>query len=59
MASLFKRLFSSGGTQTATVQVEEQPAESSAEEKTISQDGIESRAGEPSPSQEELNKFLY
>jgi uncharacterized protein YjbI with pentapeptide repeats len=59
MASLFKRLFSSGGTQTATVQVEEQPAESSAEEKTVSQDGIESRAGEPSPSQEELNKFLY
>ena len=59
MASLFKRLFSSGGTQTATVQVEEQPAESSAEEKTVSQDGIESRAGEQSPSQEELNKFLY
>src|SRR5580704_973447 len=59
MASLFKRLFSSGGTQTATVQVEEQSAGSSAEEKTVSQDGVESRAGEQPPSQEELNKFLY
>ncbi len=59
MASLFKRLFSSGGTQTATVQVEEQSTESSAEGKAVDQDGVRRGADERAPSEEELKEFLY
>ena len=59
MASLFKRLFSSGGGQTASVQVEEPIAETSAEEQTIDQNGVEERAGEQAPpSEDELKEFL-
>ena len=59
MASLFKRLFSSGGGQTASVQVEEPIAETSAEEQTVDQNGAEDRAGEQAaPSEDELKEFL-
>ena len=60
MASLFKRLFSSGGAQTASVQVEEPIAETSAEEQSIEQNGVEDRASEQAaPSEDELKEFLY
>jgi len=59
MASLFKRLFSSGGGQTASVQVEEPIAETSAEERAIDQDSVENRTGEQAtPSEDELKEFL-
>src|SRR3984957_11709655 len=59
MASLFKRLFSSGGGQTASVQVEEPIAETSAEEQTVDQKGAEDRAGkQAAPSEDELKEFL-
>jgi uncharacterized protein YjbI with pentapeptide repeats len=60
MASLFKRLFSSGGARTASVQVEEPIAETPTEEQPIDTDGVEDRAGEQAPpSAQELKEFLY
>jgi uncharacterized protein YjbI with pentapeptide repeats len=59
MASLFKRLFSSGGTQTASVQVAEPGAEASVAEETIEQAALQYQAAELPPSEEELKEFLY
>jgi uncharacterized protein YjbI with pentapeptide repeats len=59
MASLFKRLFSSGGRQTASVQLAEPSAESSIVEELVDP-GAQDRAAElPPPSEEELKEFLY
>jgi uncharacterized protein YjbI with pentapeptide repeats len=60
MVSLFKRLFSSDGAQTASVQVEEPIAETPTPEQATDQDPVEDRAGEQaSPSAQELKEFLY
>src|ERR1700728_3650177 len=60
MASLFKRLFSSGGTQTASVQVAEPSAEAAVAEETIEQAASQYQAAElQPPSEEELKEFLY
>jgi uncharacterized protein YjbI with pentapeptide repeats len=59
MASLFKRLFSSGGTQTASVQVAEPGTEFSVAEETIEQAAAQYQAAELPPSEEELKEFLY
>jgi uncharacterized protein YjbI with pentapeptide repeats len=59
MASLFKRLFSSGGTQTASVQVVEPSAEVSVAEEIIEQAASQYQAAELPPSEEELKEFLY
>jgi uncharacterized protein YjbI with pentapeptide repeats len=59
MASLFKRLFSSGGTQTTSVQVAEPSAEASVAEETIEQAASRYQAAELPPSEEELKEFLY
>jgi uncharacterized protein YjbI with pentapeptide repeats len=59
MASLFKRLFSSGRTQTTSVQVAEPGAESSVAEETIEQAAAQYQAAELPPSEEELKEFLY
>jgi uncharacterized protein YjbI with pentapeptide repeats len=59
MASLFKRLFSSGGTQAASVQVAEPSAEASVAEETIEQAASRYQAAELPPSEEELKEFLY
>ncbi|MGB8542329.1 MAG: pentapeptide repeat-containing protein [Candidatus Acidiferrales bacterium] len=60
MASLFKRLFSSGGTQTASVQVAEPSAEAPVVEETIEQAASQYQEAElPPPSEEELKEFLY
>src|ERR1700677_2820832 len=59
MASLFKRLFSSGGTQTASVQVAEPSLEASLAEETIEQAASRYQAAELPPSEEELKEFLY
>src|ERR1700677_1529184 len=57
MASIFKRLFSSGGAQAATAQMEE-PAEVSATEKLLAEEGLGASPGEQPPSEEELKEFL-
>ncbi|HXN18767.1 MAG TPA: pentapeptide repeat-containing protein [Candidatus Binatus sp.] len=59
MASLFKRLFSSGGTQTASVQVAEPSLEAPLAEETIEQAASRYQAAELPPSEEELKEFLY
>src|SRR3984957_5409744 len=59
MASLFKRLFSSGGGRTASVQGEEPLAETPAQKQAIDQNGVEERTGEQAaPSEDELKEFL-
>lgn len=58
MASIFKRLFSSGGAQAATAQMEEPPAELSATEKLLAEQGLGASPTEQPPSAEELNEFL-
>jgi uncharacterized protein YjbI with pentapeptide repeats len=58
MASLFKRLFSSGGTQAATAQMEEPAANLSATEKLLAEEGLGASPTEQPPSAEELNEFL-
>ena len=59
MASLFKRLFSSGGAQTASVQVVEPSTEVSVAEESIEQAASQYQAAELPPSEEELKEFLY
>ena len=58
MASIFKRLFSSGGAQAATAQMEEPSAEVSATEKLLAEKGLGASPGEQPPSEEELKEFL-
>src|ERR1700728_3901402 len=60
MASLFKRLFSSGGTQTASWQFAEPSAEAAVAEETIEQAASQYQVAElKPPSEEELKEFLY
>ena len=58
MASIFKRLFSSGGAQAATVQVEEPTADVAAAEKLLAEQGLGASVAEQPPSDEELKEFL-
>ncbi len=58
MPSIFKRLFSSGGAQTATAQIEEVPADLSATEKLLAEEGLGASPGVQPPSAEELKEFL-
>jgi uncharacterized protein YjbI with pentapeptide repeats len=58
MTSIFKRLFSSGGAQAATAQVEEPAADLSATEKLLAEEGLGQSAGLQPPSEEELKEFL-
>src|SRR5580704_15042543 len=58
MASIFKRLFSSGGAQAATLQVEEPAADVAAAEKLLAEQGLGASSGEQPPSEEELKEFL-
>jgi uncharacterized protein YjbI with pentapeptide repeats len=58
MASIFKRLFSSGGAQAATVQVEEPTADVAAAEKRLAEEGLGASPAEQPPSEEELKAFL-
>src|SRR6204780_4390549 len=57
MASIFKRLFSSGGAQGATA-ARERPAEGFATEKVLAEEGLGASPGEQPPSEEELKEFL-
>jgi uncharacterized protein YjbI with pentapeptide repeats len=58
MASIFKRLFSSGGAQAATAQIEKPAAELSAAEKLLAEEGLGASPSEQPPSEEELKEFL-
>ncbi len=58
MASIFKRLFSSGGAQAATAQMEEPPAEISATEKLLAEEGLGTNPSQQPPSEQELKEFL-
>ena len=58
MPSIFKRLFSSGGAQTATTQIEDLPSDLSATEKLLAEEGLGASPGEQPPSAEELKEFL-
>jgi len=58
MASIFKRLFSSGGSQEATAQVEDPAADLSATEKLLADEGLGASAEPQAPSEEELKAFL-
>jgi uncharacterized protein YjbI with pentapeptide repeats len=58
MASIFKRLFSSGGAQAAAVQVEETTADVAAAEKLLAEQGLGANPGEQPPSEVELKEFL-
>jgi uncharacterized protein YjbI with pentapeptide repeats len=57
MPSIFKRLFSSGGAQAATVQVEEPTPDVTAAERLLAEEGLGQSPSEP-PSEEELKEFL-
>src|SRR5271163_4301919 len=58
MTSIFKRLFSSGGAQAGTAQVEEPTADVAAAEKLLAEEGLGQSLGEQPPSEEELKEFL-
>jgi uncharacterized protein YjbI with pentapeptide repeats len=58
MVSIFKRLFSSGGAQAATAQIEEPAAELSAAEKLLAEEGLGASPSVQPPSEEELKEFL-
>ena len=58
MASIFKRLFSSGGAQAATVQIEEPTPDVAAAEKLLAEEGLGQNPGEQPPSEEDLKEFL-
>ncbi|MGD0402649.1 MAG: pentapeptide repeat-containing protein [Candidatus Acidiferrales bacterium] len=58
MASIFKRLFSSGGAQAGTAQIEEPTADVVAAEKLLAEEGLGHSSGEQPPSEEELKEFL-
>src|SRR5271156_1019720 len=58
MASIFKRLFSSGGAQAGTAQIEEPTADVAAAEKLLAEEGLGQSLGEQPPSEEELKEFL-
>src|SRR5271154_3071753 len=58
MASIFKRLFSSGGAQAGIAQIEEPTADVAAAEKLLAEEGLGQHPGEQPPSEEELKEFL-